>query len=90
MIGLLFALLGIGVITCAGIVVVTSKTVTVWAIVLVVIGALILFWGGVIVPNSGVEDGAKKLTVFVGPFLPYLPGGRRASDPPLPPPGGQG
>lgn len=80
LIGIVFGLLGIFV-TCAALYIMfLAKAPTMWGVILALCGLGVLFWGGVIVPNSGVEDGGKKLTVLVGPLLPLLPGGRRMTD----------
>lgn len=84
--GILFALVGVVVIGAALAVLVLAKGVTAWGVALVAVGAILMFLGGVLIPNSGVEDGAKKVSVFVTPLLPFFPafGGRRATDPPAP------
>jgi len=62
-----------------------SRAITMWGGILALAGVIVAFLGGVIVPNSGVEEGTHKLTILINPFLDLLPGGRRRSDPPCPP-----
>lgn len=81
--GIIFAIIGAVVITAAVAVLVLAKGVTMWGVILVVVGALIMFLGGVMVPHSGVADGAATLGTIVQPYLRYLPGGRRVTDPPI-------
>lgn len=84
-VGILIAVIGLGIIIAASATIILAKAVTMWAVIFLAIGAMFLFWGGVMIPNSGVEDGAHKLSIFVGPLLDYLPGGRRKTDPPSSP-----
>ena len=83
-IGVVIGVAGFLIMGAACATIILAKAVTMWAVVFLCVGAGLLFWGGAMVPNSGVEDGAHKLTVFVSPWLDYLPGGRRRTDPPAP------
>lgn len=82
--GVLFAVIGAVVIVAALAVLILAKGVTMWGVVLVAVGALVLFLGGVLIPGSHVADGAVTASAIVGPYVTrFMPGGRRATDPPI-------
>lgn len=77
--GLFFAALG------AFVAVEGALAHSVW---IVAAGVVVTLLGGYVVPNDAVVRGSQRLIIVLSPYLPAMPGGRRATDPPAPPKAG--
>ena len=88
--GLLFLLVGlaiVGAVLAPVFVAIRAHTAIVEpSVTLLCVGLVMLVFGALLIPFSGADEGASKLLVLAGPYIPTF--GRRAGSGEVPPPSG--